>query len=684
MSRSRAATVAWILFALLVAAPLPASAGGITFLESRPFEHTDVDDQGLGGARAVAVKPDDEKFVYVVSRAGLSLWARDLVTGRLTFVEAHIDDELGVDGIDGGNGIAVAEGSTGNYHVYVSGGLDDAVGVFASNDLTGVLTFVGYQQDNGGPGHPPSSTIRGPTAIVVSPDGAHVYLTAGQSQTVTVFERNALNGSLTYGTSYQTTNDVPPYEGLDHPRGITISPDGKFVYVTAHRTTPGGETDGTVVVFARDDDPISATYGALAYQSLARDNQGTPLVQRLKDPQQLVVSPDSHHLYVASMTGNALVAFTRDSDGMSPTHGDLTYLDSYVDGGLIAGLGNAWGVTIGPDGKYVYVTGRNERAVNVFIRDSDDLSPTFGKLGFIESQVSPENKNAPKYPYACIGGPNNKQACHVPSECPGGTCSGDRIHGLVGPGFPAVAPGNANLYVTGEFSGSIVTFAIDYCGNGKRGTDEECDDVRAVCVACELVVCGASPAANCSTVHTTSVGNASVAIKNDPLKSDAKDALQWQWKKGNVLAAAFADPTAPATADYAVCVYDRSGNSQPLASRVAPSGTGWIKKLDGDGNLKEYKYKVSTLRPAGIEELKLKPGLSSKAQVTMKGKSYFLQPPALAPAIPGPAGLVMPVTVSVKNTANGECFEATYDGVVGVAPKRIKRNDAAQFKGKSN
>ena len=58
--------------------------------------------------------------------------------------------------------------------------------------------------------------------------------------------------------------------------------------------------------------------------------------------------------------------------------------------------------------------------------------------------------------------------------------------------------------------------------------------------------------------------------------------------------------------------------------------------------------------------------------------------PALAPVVPGPAGLDVPVTVVVRNTETTDCWVATYDGIVGVDPKLISKNDETQFKGKSN
>jgi hypothetical protein len=54
--------------------------------------------------------------------------------------------------------------------------------------------------------------------------------------------------------------------------------------------------------------------------------------------------------------------------------------------------------------------------------------------------------------------------------------------------------------------------------------------------------------------------------------------------------------------------------------------------------------------------------------VQVQGVGVFIDPP--------PLPLTLPVTVQVKNTQNGECWEASYS----VANK----NDAAKFTGKSD
>jgi 6-phosphogluconolactonase (cycloisomerase 2 family) len=465
-------------------------------------------------------------------------------------------------------------------------------------------------------------------------------VTSGQDQNVVAFTRDASTGALTWLATYHSTNDVAPLEGLNHPQSLALDSLGKYVYVGAHRDV-GVVPQGTVVTLSRDDAPLSPTFGQLTWISMAVNSQ-------LNDPLSLVVSGDDKHVYVASNETNAVVVF-------ESTFGVLSFVEAQSNAGAASGLTETWGVAIDGLGKYVYATGRTANGLAVFARNAAD-----GKLTFVEAHLSP--KNAPADPTL--------------------------LNGMGAPRRLAVAPDGLSLYVPGDAPGSLTGFSIDTCGNSNRGIDEECDDGGTFCISCKLVVCGSTPLTGCTTVHTTSPGNAALAIKNDPTKLDTKDSMSWQWKKGNVPIAgfvtAFGHPLT--TADYVVCVYDDSANTQPLASRAIPKGGAeWTQKIDAVTLLpKQFKYKSKSLRPDGIQSMTLTAGAPDKASIKIKGKGAFLRPPALAPLVPGPAGLDMPVTVVVRNTENTECWVAEYDGIIGVDPKRISKNDETQFKGKSN
>jgi 6-phosphogluconolactonase (cycloisomerase 2 family) len=111
--------------------------------------------EGLYGAAVPAVSPDGAN-VYVTAyfADGLAVFARDAQSGRLTFLEAWRNGVNGVDGLGGANGVAVSPDGA---HVYVASTWSSALTAFARNPLTGRLTFVQAQRD-GMPGGSTSST----------------------------------------------------------------------------------------------------------------------------------------------------------------------------------------------------------------------------------------------------------------------------------------------------------------------------------------------------------------------------------------------------------------------------------------------------------------------------------------------------------------------------------------------
>ena len=133
--------------------------------------------------------------------------------------------------------------------------------------------------------------------------------------------------------------------------------------------------------------------------------------------------------------------FARDGDTGSPDHGKLTVVEFQRDGSLTKGLKGASGLAIQPNGKYVYVTAAGDDAISVFRRDA-----TTGKLTILETQFNESDLTKPGF------------------------------HDLVNPQDIAIAPNeDRHLYVA-TTPEAAVSFTVDVCGDGKRGSDEQCDD----------------------------------------------------------------------------------------------------------------------------------------------------------------------------------------------------------------
>ena len=301
----------------------------------------------LAGANGVAFSPDG-KHVYAVARLddAVTVFSRDDSTCALTYIEDHVD---GVDGVDGLNGpSAVAVSPDGN-HVYITSYEEDAVAVFSRNTSTGALTYVERKKrgetDSGG-------TITGineAVDLVVSPDGRNVYVTGQADKSIAVFARNDSNGTLTYVERHK--DGVAGVDGLNKTRRLSISPDGKSIYVA-------GFSDNAVAVFDRD-----GANGTLTYVERKKDNSGG--VDGLRGANATAVSPDGKYVYVTGFKEDAIAVF-----GRNQSTGALNFIQRYKNGqGGVSGMNGAFRVRTSPDNRHVYVTGKLDNALVMFERN---------------------------------------------------------------------------------------------------------------------------------------------------------------------------------------------------------------------------------------------------------------------------------------------------------------------------
>ncbi len=302
----------------------------------------------LENASSVDISPDGA-HVYTSSYNdnAISVFERNVSSpspGLLSFIETKKNEIEGVNGLGGAFSIKVSP--DGN-HVYVAGTIDDAIVLFKRNVLTGQLTYITTYKDgvNGIDG------IDGAYHIDIPADGNHVYVTGPDDNAVAVFRRNVITGTLTLIQVLEDqTGDITE---MNYPLALTISPNGKNVYVSSF-----GEH--ALTVFDRN-----LTTGELSYLEAHVNNQGPVL--GLQGAYGVVVSNDGKNVYVASQDDNAVTVFER-----FPGTGELTYSNTYVNGqNGIAGISGATAVCVSPDDNYVYVNGTNEDAVSVFSRDAN-------------------------------------------------------------------------------------------------------------------------------------------------------------------------------------------------------------------------------------------------------------------------------------------------------------------------
>ena len=207
-----------------------------------------------------------------------------------------------------------------------------------------------------------------PGAAAVSPDGRHLYTTSIYGDAVAAFSLNATTGAVRQlagnAACIEDVNapaaTVCPVRtsGLNGAIGVTVSPDGRHVYVSSIDSS-------AVVIFKRDalTGALSQTPGAECVRDSINAFASCPRTAKgLAGAMATVVSPDGHHAYVVGGSSDAVAAFSRD-----PVSGSLTQLPgtaacfrdtltapSTPCPATVTGLDNPRGLTITPDGRHVY------------------------------------------------------------------------------------------------------------------------------------------------------------------------------------------------------------------------------------------------------------------------------------------------------------------------------------------
>ena len=159
--------------------------------------------------------------------------------------------------------------------------------------------------------------LDGADGVTVSPDGKNIYVTSGTSKAVVVFARDRQTGALTQlaGTDACVSDDGGDIHGgvcadgvaLDAAEDVTVSPDGKNVYVASF-------VSDAVAVFARDrrTGVLTQLTGTDACISETGTDGACTDGVALDDAICVSVSPDGKNVYVASSSSNAVAVFARD------------------------------------------------------------------------------------------------------------------------------------------------------------------------------------------------------------------------------------------------------------------------------------------------------------------------------------------------------------------------------------
>jgi len=363
-----------LLLAVSLLAPVSASA---VSLEPVDVQIDSLGIPGLAGVLAVAVSPDG-RFVYSASPSedAVATFRRDSSTGSLGFASIVRNGVDGVEGLTGASDITIsADGA----HAYVASSGDSAVVVLRRDATSGALTFLEAHKQgvNGVEG---LSYARG---VTLSPDGAYLYAAGQTDGAIVTFQRNTLTGTLKYVRTVR--NGVDGIDSLGSVLCIALSPDGAHLYAA-------GGGDGALTIFRRQ-----RSSGKLELVDVVRDDSR---MRALAGTHAVAVSPDGAHVYATGQADDALAVFRRD-----PHSGKLTLVDVQSEGADgVKGLYGALALAVSPDGEQVYATGSLGNSVAVFQRDrgtgvltflgAEDPSTGVRTLAFARAvAVSPDGRN---------------------------------------------------------------------------------------------------------------------------------------------------------------------------------------------------------------------------------------------------------------------------------------------------
>lgn len=343
--------------------------------------------RGLATPVGVTVSPDSRN-VYVASYGtnSVAVFARSRRSGRLR----QLSGQAGCVGAGGREGCAPSRGlgeltgvssvslsADGRYAYVASRGLQGLT-VFARNRRSGALAQLpgpaGCVNPAGHEGCAIGRGLRDSFDVAVSPGGRHVYAVSRDSQAVAVFARDPATGALAQLAGAAGCVSQEEREGcargrvLQHPLALTVSRDGRNVYVASF------DSNG-VAVFARDPATGALAQPAGAAGCVSQDGrEGCARGRVLRGPSAVEVSPDGRNAYVpASLKSNdALVVLRRNR-----RTGALTQLRGRAacvrqGGGRRCargrGVNGATSIAVSPGGRSVYAASYGSNALSAFVR----------------------------------------------------------------------------------------------------------------------------------------------------------------------------------------------------------------------------------------------------------------------------------------------------------------------------
>ncbi len=301
---------------------------------------------GLRGAETAVISPDGN-HLYVAAKEGdaVSIFARNQEDGSLTYVD-YLEDGNGLDGLNGATDIIIsADGAD----VYIAGFWDNTVTHFQRDINTGLLTFLDKEKD----GLFGVDGISGTNSLVFSENEDYLYAAGFWDNAISVFARNANDGTLEFVDAF--FNSENGIDGLEGVTKIALNADQTKLYGL-------GSTDEAIAVFNIDNQN-----GMLDYQEMV----AAPGAVKME------LSPTSNHLYTVNPLTSSVSQFSINTTGEFTL--ETTY-EATAGGGDFEGLDMVDNLTLNPNGDLIYFTSKTENTVAAYQRDLISGNLTFAKM----------------------------------------------------------------------------------------------------------------------------------------------------------------------------------------------------------------------------------------------------------------------------------------------------------------
>jgi len=305
--------------------------------------------QGIWSVDAIDVSYDGRNL-YAISNNNLTVFSRNALTGEITFIETHEDNQNGVDGLMGSYSMTM---STDDRFVYCVSFQDSSLVTFSRNLVSGSLSFI---EEIHVIDYWPAIGSYSSTAMIS--DNDHLLFTNYWGLSVCSFIRDSTTGMASYDSTYRNGENTD-IDGLNNPNCITISPDNNFLYVSTNH-------DG-ISTYSRND-----TTGLLIHYQTLKDNENG--IFGLEGASSIYAGPGNKFVFVTGKTDDALTILERE------TNDSLVHFNTVYDTTSgVSGLKSPTCFVLSEDSKNIYIGTSQDNGIAVF--NFDTLT---GNVGFVQ------------------------------------------------------------------------------------------------------------------------------------------------------------------------------------------------------------------------------------------------------------------------------------------------------------